>query len=226
MTGGEPNDLYIDGNTAYIVGDGGYIYQSSDILSGVTVIDAGDATSENLNRIHGSDTTLMATGANGALVLSTNSGETWAIPTVTPFADAGTAIFVLDNFRAWIGSDGGQVFYTLNGGESWIEQNFSGSGSGQVNDIVFATDETGFISHSAATPTARLLTTMDGGETWGLSTQAGQRRITNWPTFDQANRIAVPLQADINVLVNNIAIAGLAGDGTDGVIYLGVASFK
>jgi len=111
------------------------------------------------------------------------------------------------------------VYYTLNGGESWTSQAFSGSGAGQVNDIVFATNEVGYISHSTAVPAARIFSTWDGGSDW---TNA-KPRILNLPTFDHAYRLAVP-KWDAGIAANNIAVAGLAGNGTYGILLLGIAA--
>jgi photosystem II stability/assembly factor-like uncharacterized protein len=53
---GSPQDLHVvSPREIFIVGDGGYVYKSTDITASVTVVDAGDATSEDLKRIHGSE---------------------------------------------------------------------------------------------------------------------------------------------------------------------------
>lgn len=217
---GSPKAMYVASpRETWFVGDGGYIYKSTNILSGVTVIDAGSATSENLLRVKGRDESLVAVGENGTVIRSTNRGLTWAAVTTAPAAADIQAVDVLDNLRIWVGSSAGYVYYTGNGGETWSTIPFTGSGSGEVHDILFPTDECGFISHSAAGPIAGIFATFDGGESW---TNTGSR-LLNLPTFDDALRLACP-DDEPGVSVNNLAIAGTAGNGTDGIILLGIAS--
>jgi hypothetical protein len=44
------------------------------------------------------------------------------------------------------------------------------------------------------------------------------------PTFSRANRVAVPQGADSTTASNTVALGGLSGGGTDGVIYQGIAN--
>ena len=110
------------------------------------------------------------------------------------------------------------MWQTLDGGKTWTRKGFSGEGTGQVFDIMFATEEIGYMLHGNATPTARLFFTLDGGYNW---TNIGWR-IVNWPTFNYAKRIAVPTSTDSAVNVNNVAIAGITSVN-DGVLLLGVS---
>lgn len=216
-----PNDIYVASpREVFFAGDGGYIYKSTDITAGVSVIDAGVATTQNLSRIHGFNEIVVAAGAAGAIVKSINRGVTFGATTTTPTAATIQALAVLDAYRFWVGTATGRAYYTLNGGESWSEFNFSGQGNGNVYDIVFYNDEVGYISHSTSTPTARIFSTWDGGNTFTRSAP----RIRNLPTFTKASRLAVPRDADAGVAVNNLAIAGISGGGTDGIVLLGVAS--
>ncbi len=51
-------------------------------------------------------------------------------------------------------------------------------------------------------------------------------RISQFPTLDRVNRLAYPDVADVTktgVMSNNLAMAGLADNGTDGYIGLGIA---
>ena len=214
-------DVYVaNPREVYLCADGGYIYKSTDITTGVSVVSAGSATSTALQRIHGVDETIVAVGGSGVVVKSANRGQTWAATTASPVTTTLQALWVLDRNRYWVGSNGGKLYYTLNGGESWAEKTFSGSGSGQVRDIVFATDEVGYISHDTSTPTARIFSTWNGGYSWGNTSP----RITNLPTFNRANRLAVPRDTDSTVMANNLAVAGLAGDASDGIILVAAAA--
>lgn len=218
-----PRDIYVAGpREVYFVGLGGYVYKSVDITAGVTVLNAGSATTANLNRVKGRGDTIVAVGASGTVIRSVNRGVTWASVTTAP---AGTlnikAVEVLDKDRYWVGTDfAAHLYYTLNGGESWTEQSFEGTNTGSIEDIVFATDEVGYFVHTTSTPTARLFTTWDGGADWTRRAN----RIINWPTFNRANRIAIPATEDPGYSANAIAVAGLAGNGVDGIVLMGYAA--
>jgi len=202
----------------FFCGDAGYIYKSTDITSGVVVNSAGAATTQNLSRIYGSADALLAVGAAGTVVRTTNRGATWATTQVAPTTSGLQAGFLFDQRRFWVGSVNGYIWYTLDGGKTWTRKGFAGEGTGQVFDIQFATEEIGYMLHGNATPTARLFFTLDGGVTW---TNVGWR-VVNWPTFNYAKRIALPQSNDSAVNVNNVAIAGITS-ANDGVLLLGVS---
>lgn len=218
-----PNDIYVFSPTeVYFCGDGGYIYRSTDITAGVSVISAANATSLDLVRIAGIDDTIIAVGESGAIVKSINRGATFATVTLSPTSATVRALAVLDEWRYWIGTSGGKVYYTTTGGETWVEQTFAGSVV--IDDIVFATDEVGYIAARTSTPAARLFTTYNGGANWSSSATSGNPRILNFPTFSRANRIAVPRDVDPTTAANNVALGGLSGGGTDGIILHGTAN--
>lgn len=218
-----PNDIYVVSPTeVYFCGDGGYIYRSTDITAGVSVISAANATSTDLVRISGIDDTIVAVGESGVIIKSVNRGATFATATLSPTSATIRALAVLDEWRWWIGTSGGKVYYTVTGGELWTEQTFSGSVV--IDDIVFSTDEVGYIASRTSTPAARLFTTYNGGANWSSSATSGNPRILNFPTFSRANRIAVPRDVDSTTAANTVALGGLSGGGTDGVIYLGVSN--
>src|SRR5262245_36619097 len=153
VAGKAPNDLFVASPRAvYFVGNGGYIYKATDITAGVTAINAGSATTNDLLRIHGTQdgTVLLATGRASTTIVSTNSGATWGttVSNVSGVAlDVGAAL-VLDQQRFWVGTlNSGRLYYTLNGGQTWTEKSFSGAGSGNLYDVVAATDEVLYFSH-------------------------------------------------------------------------------
>lgn len=221
VAAGSPVDIYVaSAREVYFCGDGGYIYKATDITAGVSVISAGDATTTDLNRIDGVDSTIVIVGDTGVVLVSTNRGATFATAVASPVAATLQALKVISDQVWWVGTGGGELWYTLNGGNSWGEKNFSGSGSGNVYDIVAAGADTLFFSHSTTDPTARLFSSWDGGASFASSAP----RILNLPVFDKATRLALPQAAHISIAANNIAVGGLAGNGTDGIILLGIAS--
>jgi photosystem II stability/assembly factor-like uncharacterized protein len=225
VAAGSPTDMFVfSAREVYFSGDGGYIYKATDITSGVSVISAAAATSVNLLRIHGAaDGTLVAVGADSVVVKSINRGATWATTTAEPYGIAldVSAVLVLDERRYWVGSaSSGRLAYTLNGGETWVEKGFSGSGAGTIRDIVAATDEVIYFSHDTNTPTARIFSSWNGGADF---TNASPR-IQNLPTFDRGTRLALPYGSHPTIASNNLAVAGLAGNGSDGILLLGVGA--
>lgn len=204
----------------FFCADGGYIYKAADITTGVTVVSDGSATTTAMRRIHGNgNETLVAVGGSGVVIKSNNRGATWGTTVTYPVVSTLQALAVLDDKAFWVGTSGGTLWYTLNGGETWTQKTFSGSGAGQIRDIVFPTPSVGYFAHDTAAPVARIFATWNGGADWTNSAP----RIMNWPVADRVNRIAYP-KVSSGIAANNVAVAGLAGDGTDGFVFIGVAS--
>lgn len=214
-------DIYVAGpSEVYLVGDGGYIYTARDILSGVTVLNAAAATTSNLNRIHAKGATIVAAGAAGAVVISQNGGRTFATALGSAGSSAQQAVAVKSAQEFWVGAADGTMRYTLNGGVTWqakVIPNATG-----VLDIVFVTPEVGYVAYTtgSAPTTARLWATWNGGADW----DGGAPRILSLPTFTRATRIAAPQSSDSTTNVNTVALAGLGGGGTDGILLVGAAA--
>jgi photosystem II stability/assembly factor-like uncharacterized protein len=208
-------DVYVQSPTAiYFSGASGTIYKTTDIATAPTLLATVGAS--NLARIHGNGETVVAVGAAGQVVYSTNSGVTWTDGTNTS-GDDNTAVFVVGPLSWWVGDDAGGLFVTEDGGASYTQKSFTGSGSGTIFDILFATVECGWVAHQESS-VARLLTTLDAGDTWARDDATS--RIVNWPTFEKAGRLAAPTTEN-RVAANYLAIAGLATSGTDGILIAG-----
>lgn len=200
----------------------GYVYKSSNLAGGVTASESGSATSEDLSRISGAGDTLVAVGANGAIIVSNNRGRTWASVTTSPEAATIQAVGLHNKYRWWVGTATGNLYYTENGAETWFDaETFTGAGTGAVEDIVVINDEVLHVSHTTAdSPTAaRLLTSWNGGQDWDISTTS--KRLANVPVFSKATRMAYPSILDTGRQVNYLVIGGVAGDEEDGVILVG-----
>lgn len=206
---------------------GGYIYKATDISQGVTAINAGAATALDLFRIHGDgNETIIAVGAGTRIIRSVNRGATWGQVVGLPALAIGdvTAVAVLDANRFWIGFGlMNRLYYTLNGGDTWAEKPYTGNGAGSLRDIAVPTDEVIYVLFDDNTPTAYLLTSFDGGASFARN-DSGSERILNWPVFTRGNRIAFPDVADATTRVNNVTIAGLAGNATDGIMLIGAVA--
>lgn len=229
VAGAAPTDIYVvSADEVYFCGQNGYIYRSYDITAGVTPINAGAATSVALTRIDGFEDTIVAVGASGVVIKSVNRGQNFSTVTTFPTSNTLRAIDVRDTFRFWTGGGGGGMWYTMDGGETWTQPQGSFAGAQLIDDAVFATDEIGYVLGRAPNnSTARLWTTMNGGQSWvPSSTQPGNPRILNFPTFSRGNRIAVPQFTEPAVSANQLVIAGLNADGTNGNIIFGTANVR
>ena len=63
--------------------------------------DAGNATTNDLSRIHGRDEIIVASGASDTLVYSTNRGESWSTLTST-ITGTIQALWVVDDYLCLI----------------------------------------------------------------------------------------------------------------------------
>lgn len=222
---GGPNDAYVvSPSEIYIVGQGGYIYRATDITAGVTAVSSATVTTQNLQRVHGQGEMLVAVGNLGN-VLYSRDGTVWATAALYPTSQTLFGLSVRDEKTWWVGAGNGTLFYTTTGGKTWVQVTIPSAT--QVNDIVFATDEVGYVSYDTTGPQGNLFLTIDGGATWASATpsQLPARIASNWPVHDRINRIAVPVYAEASTAANFATLAGLAGDGSDGVIYVAAANY-
>lgn len=191
-------------NETWIAAEGGYIYFASDITSEVEVQHAGTASVENLNAIHMLDSTHgVAVGANNA-VLRTVDGTTWGLKVGPAVGVELTAVWMKTS-QVWIvGTAGGTLWYTRDGGDHWSASGFSGSGAGKVWDISFATNSVGYMAHATAAGVGTIHKTIDGGDTWVRGPDVG--------SLPDNDRVAALAACAPNVVFGG----GLAANGSDG----------
>jgi hypothetical protein len=211
--GGEPNDIWSVGNKAWIVGDLGYVYVLTDPTAGVTVQDAGEATRSQLNAVHALNANFaVAVGNDGEIIVSEN-GTNWAQTLASPLGigDNLTSVWVKSKTEWHVTADNGNLYFTLDGGETWTLNAFDGSGAGVTEAIVFATDSIAYLSHTTAADVGRLLASFDGGYSWIVLPQGPGLM----PVSQEFTAIAA-CQADPKLLV---AVGD--EDATDGIIVVG-----
>lgn len=215
VTGGEPNDISVIGSTAFICGDSGYVYKSTDITSSVTAIESGTLTSSVLNAIAALSEEFVVAVGNDGIVMYTSNGSTFALSTTLP-AGVGVnlnRVAVKSETEWWVGTSTGYVYYTLDGGTTWHTQDFPGSGAGVVYDIQFATASVVYLAHTTAAGAGRILRSYNGGQSWQIvPEETGQ----SMPANDRIEALAVC--NDPNFVVG----VGLADNGTDGFIAVGL----
>lgn len=215
----QPNDIYVESpNRVYFVGNGGYVYVSSDITAGVSMLNGGNTTTNNLLRIDGANNLLVAVGASGTAIASTNQGSSWS--SLTGLSGTVQAIGVVSNYYIWAGNSAGTLWFSDSAGASWIQITSLPNVIG-IQDIIWATAEVGYIAATRTGPTAVVFGTFDGGRTWSEGNTS--RFPGNQPTFGRANRLAVPQVPDAGRASNSLAVAGLGGGLVDGVVYLASA---
>jgi len=219
----QPQDILVySTREIYFVGNGGYIYKSSDITAGVSVISAGGTSTSNLKRIAGFGNTLVAVGASATVLVSLNRGVSWAVAAAAPGAGTLQGVSVLDASRYWVCDNAGALYYTLNGGATWTAKTLGNSPT-DLRDVVFVNDEVGWVVGATTDPTGLVFATWDGGRDW---TQSGAApRMNGVPTsnFQRANRIAVP-NVSSNLTASNNALIGGLGASTDGILLVGAAN--
>lgn len=203
----------MDARHTWIVGENGYIYFTADPGSGVSVQDAGNATTENLNAIHSLDArSIIAVGNNNAVAITANGGQSWAgIVGPVPGVNL-TAVYMKQFFEWLIGTAGGQLWYTRDEGDTWVVKTFPDAGVGAIGDIQFATNMIGYMAHNLPTPAGRMLRTVDGGFTWYIAPEGN----LDLPANDKINALAV-CAAD----PNRVYGGGLADNETDGYLVKG-----
>jgi hypothetical protein len=207
-----PNAIFsLSSVFTWIVGDGGYIYFSDDITAGVEVQSAGAQSTEDLNAIHGSDElNLVAVGDNNTVLFTNNGGASWASVTGPVPAVNLLSVWVKSPTVWLVGSAGGRLYYTQDGGANWTEKAFSGNGAGQVRDISFATPTVGYMAHHTATPAGRILRTINGGGSWYVLPEAAGLSL---PSNDRFDAVAACSENP-----NLVFGAGLADNAVDGIV--------
>jgi hypothetical protein len=217
LTSQAPTAVECLGEYAFIVGDNGYIYGTSDATAGVSVLDAGALTVEDLTCVHGLSSEFSVAGGENGEIVYTVDGTIWAEAPTSPVGIGITinTIWAKSTTEWWIGTSNGHLYFTLNSGTTWTEKSFSGSGSGSVESIVFPTKSVSFMSHTTAAGKGRILRSIDGGNSWKLVPE----KTGTMPANDKINAIAY-CSSDANFFAG----VGLADDGADGFIVVGSAA--
>lgn len=182
----------------------GYIYKSTDGGVTWTAKEAAAIAAGDYNCIDFADDMLhgAAAGVAGVVALTDDGGESWYAATV-PVVAVINAIQVLDDRHIWVGTAGGETWYSNDFGLTWTERIWGAlSGTGQVRDIRFADALVGYLIHNTAGPVGTLWQTINGGWSW--------EQIT-LPTNVGLNQMFV---ADANL----VFIVGEAQGGTGVII--------
>jgi hypothetical protein len=219
VAGKAPLAIKSVGNKAFIVGTGGYVYLLDlDPSVGVTVLDAGIASTADLLAVDALDENFaVAVGKDGDII-KTENGEDWtAVGSPVNPTTWINCVAVKSVNEWWIGTNGigmskGLLFFTTDGGVTWTQKGFSGSGTGDVEDIVFATPSVGYMSHTTAAGKGRIFRTYDGGYSWTILPETQG----TMPAADKFNSLAACAD-DVNFVVG----VGLGDNASDGIVVIG-----
>jgi hypothetical protein len=212
-----PNGIFsLDPRHTWIVGDAGYIYFAEDPTAAVTVQEAGVVTAENLKAVHAYDSqNVVAVGEANAMLVSRNGGDTWAAVTGPAVGDDLNCVWMRGIDEWFVGTDAGELYYTRDGGLSWTEKAFPGSGAGTIKDIKFSSPTVGWMAHNTATPNGRILRTIDGGYSWYVAPEGN----TSIPTNGGISSLAA-CENNVNLIYGGgLAVAG-SGE-QDGILIKG-----
>lgn len=211
VAAGSPMDAWSVGTYMFVCGDGGYLYGTDDPTAGLTVLDAGGATTDDLKAIHAiSDTFAVAVGANGAVVW-TKDRVTWALAGV-PVAATLISVWVKNEDEWFVGTAGGALYYTLDRGVTWHAITLPGGPYNSIDAIAFSTKSVGYLTGVTAGPVAKMLRTFDGGHSWVVLPEG----VGTIPVTHSLDAIAA-CEYDPNFVVS----VGLNEGGVDGVILVG-----
>lgn len=154
----------------WAVTSGGYIYFSEDGGATWVAQEEGVITAGDWNGVHFADEDFgFVIGDTDVIASSTDGGTNWAAVTATGPGDNLLSIRCLSEFRAWVGTDGGELYYTHDAGTTWNARAFSDSGAGTVPSIDFINPYVGAFVYNylhLAVTYGRVYYTINGGYSW------------------------------------------------------------
>lgn len=195
--------LYNDG---VIVGDAGVVL-GLNIYKEVTVLHNGNVTSENLSSVDVSFNTILAGGANGALIYSSNDGETWSLVT-SPTSDDITSVLVKNNKNWIIGTATGELWCTDNEGLTWTAASYPGSTTATtpITSLVSPMSHIVYMLQGN-----RVIRSVNGGHSWKTEPSNSKKPF---PTITKASIIACADNINTLTVVGTNAATGSIVLGT------------
>ncbi|RPJ29147.1 MAG: hypothetical protein EHM33_01895 [Chloroflexi bacterium] len=196
----------------WIVGDGGYVYFSSNHKTGVSVQDAGVVTTQHLRAVHALDTkNVLAAGDSNAVVYTKNGGVSWQSVTGPSVGINMGACWMWDEATWFVGEGAGgtgKLWLTTNRGNSWTEVGLPAAYV-RIYKIQFISEAEGFLLASDGSKTY-VLRTITAGNEWVVLPQ-GKKAVAVDNTF--LTDLAVCSKTG-----NTAYAGGLAPNGTAGII--------
>lgn len=167
--------------------DQGNVYFSEDGGATWTLQDSATASGGNvLNAIHfsGDGDHGYAVGETGAIIESTDGGESWSAitPPVGTAAVHFYAVHTFDQRRVIVGNGAGGVWQTWDEGINWTQETYPGyAATSMVRDMRFINESTGFMIVDTQALLGEAYRSIDGGYNWkalSVPTNAGLNAIS------------------------------------------------
>jgi len=209
-----PNAIHsLSPTMTWVVGDSGYVYLMTSPGAGVEARSTGSASSENLTCVDAlNEEYALAGGENGALILTTNRGVSWAAAQSSPTVATINVVRMRKQGEWVVGDANGYIYATKDSGANWSTVAHPLSGQGEVFDLDFCRDDTspfGFMVAADGDGDGYMFRTLDGGNTW--------YQLPDFPTSTPAN---AGLKALAVGITGNVAMAGGVKDDSDGVVVV------
>lgn len=203
--------IFVDVRHGWIVGNGGYVYFVENFKVGVTVQDAGVATTQHLRSVSALDVdNVLAVGDSNAVIHTSNGGSAWESVTGPAVGINLGACWMWDE-KTWLVGEGsggqGRLWLTVNSGVTWTQIGLP-STYNRIDKIVFVSEAEGYISARA------------GGQSYILRTITGGYEWVVLPNGKKGTALANSYLSDIAVTTkygNLVYAAGLAQNGTAGI---------
>lgn len=196
----------------WIVGDGGYIYFSSNHKTSVSTQDAGVVTTQNLLAVHALDTkNVLAVGNSNAVLYTKNGGVSWQSVTGPAVGVNLGAAWMWDETTWFVGEGAGgtgKLWLTTNRGNTWTQVGLPNTYS-RIYKIQFISEAEGYLLASDGSQTY-VLRTITAGNEWVVLPQ-GKKAVAVDNTF--LTDLAVCSKTG-----NTAFASGLAPNGTAGMI--------
>lgn len=203
--------IFTDIRHGWIVGNGGYIYFVSNFKVGVTVQDAGVATTQHLRAVAAFDAeNVLAVGDSNAVVFTSNGGVSWESIT-GPAVGINLGACWMWSPKVWFVGEGsggtGKLWLTTNAGVTWTQVGLPATYN-RIDKIQFVSEAEGYIAARAGGQ-SYILRTITAGYEW-VVLPSGKRGVA--VANSRLTDIAVT-----NKFGNLVYAAGLAQNGTAGI---------
>jgi len=169
VAGKQPNAMFsLDARHVWIVGNGGYVYFANNHKVGVTVQDAGVATTQHLQAVHALDAdNILVVGNSNAVLVSRNGGVTWATVTGPSVGINLGACWMWDKDTWFVGEGSGgsgKLWLTTNAGLTWMEKSVPVVFN-RIDKILFISEAEGYLSGRTGGQSI-ILRTITAGAEW------------------------------------------------------------
>lgn len=212
QAGGAPRAVYAKSpSEVFITGQGGYIYKSTNILTGVSVAHDASLTVQNGNAIDGAGQVVVSVHDGGRVLFSINNGDSYSLTDAFPNGAVNLRSVWVRNANQWeIGDADGKYWKTDDQGSSWSQVNLPNQSTlSEILDIKYSPDssEVGAMAVQTNGNLGLVYRTITGGRSWYEDAPG----IDNLPTNERINSVAL-------CGVNAILAGGKKSGSTDGLL--------